>query len=197
MNLFLDITLGIGLAIAAGLRPLLPALLAGALASVHLGIDLDHTSYSFLASGIFLGAAGAAFVVLVLAERRLGAERLEGGPVGAAVGGVALGLGALLFAGVLSQHGDVGWPGLIGGLACAAATQLAARGLVTRTRRRLADPQARAALSLYADAAALVLAAAVVALPPLALLALGFVARLLVGARRREGERFAGLRILR
>jgi hypothetical protein len=37
----------------------------------------------------------------------------------------------------------------------------------------------------------------VVALPPLALLALGFVARLLVGARRREGERFAGLRILR
>ena len=33
MNVFLDLTLGAGLALAAGFRPFLPALLAGGLAS--------------------------------------------------------------------------------------------------------------------------------------------------------------------
>jgi hypothetical protein len=36
-----------------------------------------------------------------------------------------------------------------------------------------------------------------VALPPLALLGIGFFGRLLARGRRREGEKYAGLRILR
>jgi hypothetical protein len=197
MDLFLDITLGAGLAFAAGLRPFLPALLAGALARAHLGIDFDHASYSFLASYPFLISLAAGWALSVGGERLLGSERFESGPLGAAVGGLALGVGALLFAATLSQHGDMGWPGLFAGIACAALAQTAARGVIGRARRRLADDPARHALPLYLEAVALALAAACVLAPPLSLLALVFLARLLLAARRREGERYAGLRILR
>lgn len=197
MDLFLDITLGVGLALAAGLRPFLPALVAGALASAQLGIDLDHTPYRFLTSPGFLLAVTGGLAALVLAELVLGADRLERGPLGAAVSGIALGIGALLFAGVLSQHGDIGWPGLPAGLLCAALAQSVARGLLARTRRRLPDEQSRRALPVYAESAALVLAALSVLAPPLSLIALAAVARLAFAARRRDGERYAGLRILR
>nr|MBA3327072.1 hypothetical protein [Solirubrobacterales bacterium] len=68
--------------------------------------------------------------------------------------------------------------------------------LLARTRARL-DADARAALPVYADGCALVLAALVVVAPPVAIVALGFLAFLLMRGRRREGEKYAGLRILR
>ena len=63
-------------------------------------------------------------------------------------------------------------------------------------RRRL-EGGAAALLTVYADIAALVLAAIAIFVPPLSFLALiGFVL-LLLGGRRRDGEKYAGLRILR
>ena len=50
MRLFLDICQGLGLGAAAGVRPFLPALLTGALASGDLGVDFDGTKYRFLES---------------------------------------------------------------------------------------------------------------------------------------------------
>ena len=47
-TLFLVICQGIGLATAAGVRPFLPALLAGALAGADSGLDFDGTDFSFL-----------------------------------------------------------------------------------------------------------------------------------------------------
>jgi hypothetical protein len=59
------------------------------------------------------------------------------------------------------------------------------------------DESAAALLTAYADGAALILAAVAVFLPPVSFLALiGFVV-LIAGGRRREGEKYAGLRILR
>jgi hypothetical protein len=72
----------------------------------------------------------------------------------------------------------------------------ATRAVMARTRRRL-DAEAAAALPLYAAGVSVLIAGLSVALPPLALLALGFFGRLLAGGRRREGEKYAGLRILR
>ena len=128
---------------------------------------------------------------------RVGADRLDGGPVGAALSGLALGVAALLFAGTLADHGDAAWPGLIGGIACAALSQAAVRPLVARARARLADPAARNALTLYVDGAALVLAALVCLLHPLGYVALLLPGWLVLAARRRSGEKYAGLRILR
>jgi hypothetical protein len=68
--------------------------------------------------------------------------------------------------------------------------------VLDRARRRL-DAGAAALLSVYADGAALLLAAIAVLVPPASFLALaGFVVLLLRG-RGREGEKYAGLRILR
>jgi len=63
-------------------------------------------------------------------------------------------------------------------------------------RTRL-EPQQAALLTAMADGAALVLAAIAVFVPPLALLAIPAFVVLLAGGRRREGEKYAGLRILR
>jgi hypothetical protein len=201
--LILYIGQGAGLAAAAGLRPFAPAVLAGVIASDDLGLthtlalDFAHTDYSFLQSSVFLLACVILLGVAFGLQRRLGAERFENGPLGAAVAGAGIGLGALLFAAVLAEHHDSPWAGLVAGLLCAGLAQAASRGLLTRTRARLAEGAARDALAVYVDTVALVLAALAVFFPPLSFVALIFFARLLYGARRREGEKYAGLRILR
>lgn len=196
MTLFLAICLGIGLALGVGLRPFLPALLVGALARGDLGIDFEGTDLSFLEAPIFLLALLIGVIVLVIAERRLGADRVEAGPLGAAVGGLALGLGALFFAGALADEGYAWWPGIVGGLACAALAAATARIFFRRTRARL-DRDAAVALPVYAEGAGVAVAGLSVLLPPLSLVALVFLAWLLLGQRRREGQKYAGLRVLR
>src|SRR5215213_6436365 len=166
MDTLFDILTGAGLAAAAGIRPFLPALVAGAAASADLLIDFDSTDLVFLEKGGWLLAVVVALIVFVLFQRRLTSEGLDRGPLGAALAGIALGVGALLFAGTLADHSETWWPGLIGGIACALLAQVAVRDLLRRTRSRL-EPDAREALTLYADGASLVLAALAIALPPI------------------------------
>jgi len=196
MTLFFDICLGIGVALAVGLRPFLPALLVGALASGNAGIDFDHTDFSFLESPVFLVLLIVALVALVVAERRLGQDKVESGAPGAILAGIALGLGACLFAGSLADDGYTWWPGLVAGVLCAALALATARLFFARIRRRL-DREAVVALPAYAEGAGLILAGLSVLAPPVGLVGLAFLAWLLVGQRRREGQKYAGLRILR
>jgi hypothetical protein len=191
VKLVLDICQGMGVSAAAGLRPFLPTLLVGALAADDLGIDFDGTDFAFLESEWFLLAIAVALVVTTLLRTRLETPTGE-----AALGGVGLGLGALLFAGTLDDRYSTWWPGIIGGLLCALIAQQGARSLLTRTRARL-DAEAAGALFLYAEAAALLLAGLAVLIPPISVLAIGFFLWLRLGGRRREGEKHAGLRILR
>lgn len=198
-NLAFYIGLGLGLALAAGLRPFLPALLAGALAGAGaLGVGFSHGDFSFLEEGWWLIATAAMLLGAYLAQFRLGAERFEAGPLGAAVAGLGIGVGALLFAGTLSEHGDVFWPGLIGGALAALLGQAAVRPLIARARARLHEHRgAREALTLYVDGAALAIAALTALLHPLGYLAPVPFAWLALSTRRRAGEKYAGLRILR
>jgi hypothetical protein len=197
-SLFFYIGLGAGLAVAAGLRPFLPALLAGALGSGDvLGVDFQHGGYTFLQSGAWLIAMAVLFAATWLLQLRVGSERFDAGPLGAAAAGVAIGIGALLFAGTLSDHRDAAWPGLIAGGACAALGASAVRPLFVRARARLTDAAARQSLTLYLDGAGLVLAAVVALLHPLGYVAVAVFAWLLLASRRRAGEKYAGLRILR
>jgi hypothetical protein len=87
----------------------------------------------------------------------------------------------------------IGW---IIGVLCAVLAAAAARDLFARVRSRL-DEQAAGALPLYAEGAALLTAVAAVFAPPLSILVVGFLAWLLQGGRRRSGEKYAGLRVLR
>jgi hypothetical protein len=191
VKLLLDILQGMGVSAAAGLRPFLPTLLVGALAADDLGVDFDGTQFAFLESTWFLLAVSVALAVSMLLRRRLETPAGE-----AALGGIGLGLGALLFAGTLDDRHATWWPGIIGGLVCAFIAQQGARSLFTRTRARL-DAEAAGALFLYAEAAALLIAGLSVLIPPVSILAVAFFVWLRLGGRRREGEKFAGLRILR
>jgi hypothetical protein len=191
VKLLLDILQGMGVSAAAGLRPFLPTLLVGALAADDLGVDFDGTDFAFLESAWFLLAIVVALVVTTLLRARFETPAGE-----ATLMGIGLGLGALLFAGTLDDRHATWWPGIIGGLVCAFIAQQGARSLLTRTRARL-DAAAASALFLYADAAALVVSGLSVLIPPVSVLFLGFFVWLRLGGRRREGEKHAGLRILR
>jgi hypothetical protein len=192
VRLLIDILQGAGLGAAAGVRPFLPALVAGALATADVGIDYDGTPFGFLETPGWLLAIVVAVIAVVVAQRRGVPER----PLEAALAAIGIGLGALLCAATLADRHDVWWPGLLAGGLCAALAGAAVRSLVARTRTRL-DAEARAALPVYLEGTAIVLAALAVVAAPITVLALGFFAFLLRGGRRREGEKFAGLRILR
>jgi len=192
LRLLIDILQGAGLAGAAGIRPFLPALVAGALATADVGIDYEDTPFAFLEQSGWLLAVLVALIVAVVAQRRGVPERL----LDSSLSGIGIGLGALLFAGTLADHGYAWWPGLLGGAACAALAGAATASLIGRVRARL-DDDARSALPVYLEGSAVVLAALAVVVAPISVVALGFFAFLLRGGKRREGEKYAGLRILR
>ena len=192
MRLLIDILQGAGLAGAAGIRPFLPALVAGALATADVGIDYEGTPFAFLEQPGWLLAVMLALIAAVLAQRRGVPEKV----LDSSLSGIGIGLGALLCAGTLADHDFVWWPGIIGGALCAALAGAASLSLVTRTRARL-DAEARAALPVYLEGTAVLLATLAVLVAPISAVALGFFAFLLRGGRRREGEKYAGLRILR
>ncbi len=77
-----------------------------------------------------------------------------------------------------------------------ALAEAAARGFFASTRRRL-DRDAAATLPVYAEVAGLLLAALAVFVSPVSLVALAFLVWLLLQQRRRAGQKYAGLRILR
>lgn len=195
MHLFLDICQGLGLSAAAGLRPFLPAIVAGLCATADWGIDFDGTSYAFLEDPVWLVSIAVLMILSFFLRRRGGSHVTD-----AAIGGAGIGIGGLLFAGTLADHGHdtLGWTllGLLIGALVATLGHAAFRDLFARTSARL-DPQAQRALPFWFDGVGLVLAALSVAIPPVALVAIPFLMWLLVGGRRREGGKYAGLRVLR
>jgi Domain of unknown function (DUF4126) len=196
MDFTLDLLQGAGLAAAIGIRPFLPVLLAGALAASDTGLDFSGTDFSFLETWPFLLGVLVLVVVLDVVGRRAGRDAVDRPPLLYALAGVALVLGALLAAGSVADRSDEWWAGAVAGVACAALGFQAARSLFGRVRRRL-DEQAANALPVYAEGAALGAAGLSILFPPLALLVIGALIWLLTGGRRRAGEKYAGLRILR
>ncbi len=194
MSLFLDLGTGSGLAGSTGVRPYLPPLAVGALASADAGIDFEGTDWAFLESPPFLLAVLALAVVAYLLERSGREDRRRPAQLLSALLGVVL--GALLFAGAMADGGEPAWIGLVAGPLCALLAWRAVGGLVERARSRL-DAGAAALLSVYADAAAVLIAVAAVFLPPVSFLVLIAFVVLLVRAGRRADEKYAGLRILR
>ncbi len=195
LHLVFDIFQGIGIAAAVGIRPFLPALAVGALATGNVEIHFNGTDFSFLQSGGFLLGMVVGVIALALAERRLGPAALERGPVALIVAGLAVALGALFFAGSLCRGGYAIWPGLIGGVVCAAVGVLATRPLVARVRARLGGDAGT--LPVMLEAVAVLFAALSVIAPPVGVIGLALLLWLLFAGRGREGQKYAGLRVLR
>jgi hypothetical protein len=194
VDFVLDLLQGAGIAAAIGIRPFLPVLLVGALASADLGLDFEGTSFAFLEEWPFLlGVLLAVMLIELVARRR---TDIDTGPLVWVLLAIAVGLGALEAAGSLADRDHPIVPGIVVGVLAAGLGFYAARSLFGRVRRRL-DPDAQGVLPLYGEGAAVTAAGLSVLFPPLAVLVIAGLAWLLAGGRRRAGEKYAGLRILR
>ena len=201
MNLAFDIFQGIGLAAAVGVRPFMPALLVGVLGTEDVQIDFKGTDFAFLQRTPWLLAMVVCAIALAYLERRVGPPRMEKRSAVVAVGAIGVAMGALLFAGALSQAHHLhsfasAWPGFLAGVACALVGVAATRPLLTRVRARL-DSEAAGAVSVYAEGFAVLVAVLSVVAPPVGVIALLALLWMVAASRRRSGQKYAGLRILR
>ena len=188
------ISQGAGVSLATGVRALLPPLFVGVLARADAGIDFTGTGYAFLESIPWLAALLALVVMLTLAERGgVAIPALVAGAVGVVIG-------ALQFAGSLAAEGDSAAPGFVAGALCAAIGFLAAQAFFGRAESRAragGEVEAASFVEVFAQGAALVLAAVAVFISPVAWLGFAFALWVLFVQRRRAGQKYEGLRILR
>ncbi len=196
MHLAFDICQGIGVAAAVGIRPFLPTLAVGALAAGSVETHVKHTHFAFVAGVPFLLGMAVCAIVIALAERRLGPEKVAERRFGLVLAAVGAALGAILFAAMLCRGSYATWPGIIGGVIFAAVGAAATQPLLGRVRARL-DTEAAAALPLIAEGFALLLAVLSVVAPPVGPIAVLLLVWMMLSGRRREGQKYAGLRILR
>ena len=98
---------------------------------------------------------------------------------------ISAALGALFFAGSLGRGHYAVWPGIIGGVICAAVGTAAVRPLLARVRARL-DAQRRRRPAGVCRGLGVVFAALSIVAPPLGLIGLLFLLWLLFAGRRRE-----------
>ncbi len=196
MDYLLALLQGLGIAAAIGIRPFLPTLFVGALAAGDIGLDYEGTDFAFLEQTGFLLAIVVAVAVFGIIDRRRHGDTTGQGPVVVMLLICSLGLGALSASGSIADVSADWWPGVPIGVAAASLGFMAARSLFGRVSARL-DDEAAKALPLYAEGIALLSAGISVLFPPLAIIVAGALAWLLIGGRRRAGEKYAGLRILR
>jgi uncharacterized membrane protein YhaH (DUF805 family) len=197
MSLGFDIGQGAGLAGATGVRPFLPPILTGALASGDIGVDFDNTDFSWVESPLFLLVVLGLSVVVYMYERQAAPSAPgERSPVQAVLALLAMALGAVMFGASLAEGGETEWPGIFAGMACAFIGFLAVALLFARARARL-EGGAAALLNVYADVTSLVLAGLSILFPPLGFVVLAGFIVLLVRAQRGGDAKYEGLRILR
>lgn len=194
MDLFLAISQGIGVSLAAGLRAFVAALVVGLLAVAGVGVDFDGTDFEFLQSAPWLAAMAVLAVASTVSAR--GGRRVP--PVVMAVAAAVI--GALLFAGTLADEGRATAPGLVAGAAVGLLGFAAGHAFLSGAGARLSargEAGPASLLALYADLAAAVVAALAVLLPPVSYVPLALAAWALVARRRRAQRKYEGLRVLR
>ena len=196
MDLFLAVCQGLGLAIAIGIGGALAALFASAMASLEAGFDPDGTDFEFITATWFLITLLAIVVLAVLARGRE-ATRI---PVLILLSAA----GAIAFAASLAEEGETAWPGLVlGAIATFAAAVIALdvlEGAIARARSQGDDQKAADAantLQIGFAFGGMLIAALALFVPPVSLVAAAALLVLALGRRRRAGEKYEGLRILR
>lgn len=192
MDLFLAISKGIGISLATGVRTFQVPLFVGLMARANAGIDFEHTGYSFLEAWPWIGLMAALAVGAWLLDR----SRVEVPDAAWVV--ISMGLGAVLFAGALEDEDYFGTGGLLPGMVCALIGFAAAHVFLGGATERLqARGEGAGTIRTLRDIAAIAIAALALFVPPVSYLALAFCGWVLIARRRRDAQKFEGLRILR
>ena len=177
-------------------------IVTGVMAHENAGIDFSGTDWSWLESPVFLAILAAVYVVFWLLDRGGGSNAIRpGGRAMEASPGYLISCaaaGALLFAGSLADGGHAAWPGLIAGallglLGCFSFGRLFARA----NARLFAAGDPGIVLGLARDVATIAVTVLVVLVGVLGYLVVLAAIVIALAARRREGEKYEGLRILR
>jgi hypothetical protein len=175
---------------------------AGALARADAGIDFEGTGLAFLESDWWLLAVLALATASYMLQRDRGsspdaaARRAQLAERG--LGLLGLVAGALLCAGSLASGGESPAPGYPIGVVCAAVGFLAVQALFAGAARRLAaSGDSTVALGAARDILAVVAAALSVAVDPAGYAVLVLLGVYALASRRRGGEKYEGLRVLR
>jgi hypothetical protein len=202
LSAFADIGQGTGLATTSGARPFLAVITTGVLAHEDAGVDFTGTDWAWMESWIFLGILAGLYIVFWIMDReqkneliRPGGRAMEASPTYPVFCAIA---GALLFAGTLADAGHTSWPGLVAGAVVGFIGYLALGLLFMRANQRLfaaGDPGV--VLGLGRDLLVIALTVVCVLLDPVGYVVLAAALVLMVTARRREGEKYEGLRVLR
>jgi len=166
------------------------------------GVDFTGTDWAWMESWIFIGILAALFIAFWIMDRsgkseviRPGGRAMEAAPSYPIFCGIA---GALLFAGSLADGGETSWPGLIAGAIVGFIGYLALGRLFMRANQRLlaaGDPGV--VLGLGRDLLTVALTVIVVLTNVVGYVVLAAALVLMLTARRREGEKYEGLRVLR
>ena len=195
MDLFLAICQGLGLALAIGVGGALAALFVSFMGSIEAGIDPDGTDFEFLTATWFLVALLALVALAIVARTR----EIGRYPIVALLAAA----GAICFAASLAEEGETAWWGLIAGAIVTALAAVIAldilEGAIKRAKSsgtETADDAANTLLIAFAFGG-IALAAISLVLPPVSLVALVVLIALVLGRRRKAGEKYEGLRILR
>lgn len=209
MDLVLAICQGLGLALAIGIGGPIAALFASMMASLEVGFDPDGTDYSFVTKTWYLIALLAVVVIVIVARGR----ELARTPVLVLLAVI----GAIAFAASLAEEGYTAWPGLIAGALVAGATAMVAGDILDGAIRRAkaagagrggldrdagdgsTSPEADAANALVVGftVAGVVVAALALLVPPVSVVVAVAIIVLALGRRRKAGEKYEGLRVLR
>ena len=174
----------------------------GVMAHQDAGIDFTGTDWAWMESWIFLGILAALYVLFWVLDRkqdneliRPGGRAMEVGPAYPILCAVA---GALLFAGTLADGGHTAWPGLVAGAVGGFIGFLAFGLLFMRANQRLmASGDPGTVLGLGRDLLTIAVTVLVILVDVLGYVVLALALVLIVTARRREGEKYEGLRVLR
>jgi hypothetical protein len=181
---------------------MLAVIATGVLAHENAGVDFSGTDWSWMESWAFIGILAVLYIAFWILDRegkfeaaRPGGRAMEAGPAYIVLCAIA---GALLFAGSLADGGETAWPGLLAGALVGFIGYLALGRLFMRANQRLfAAGDSGLVLGLGRDLLTVVLTVVCVLLDPVGYVLLIAAVVLVLTGRRREGEKYEGLRVLR
>lgn len=196
MDLLLAICQALGLGLAFGIGGPLTALFAAVMARFGAGIDPEGTEWAFFGEDWFITVLFGANVLAFGATRFKLDQRIPLAILAATAGAIA-------GAASLAEQGETAAIGLVIGALAGGGSALLAGEILAGARKRAAsgaggegaDPGE--ALTLIFAGAGIVTALLALFVPPASLLVLGALLVVASGRRRKAGEKYEGLRVLR